>query len=785
MPGYLGLQLSLDLSNILPIKDGVVAAGSYLLSLARDLKTSGSDIVVEEDVASIFGRGTMRPDLEKKFRDIVSVTTIKPLSNGLPIELHSGPGPTVVRALSKEGQYYLRTVITLSFLDYFVDRMRLATMISEGITKRFENRIDHEYRNPGIESINAMLIACSTQTASFSWASYRLAVEQIFQSASSYRFQPDYLSLTPALMLGSMDFLYSVQSLPKNRHITISNQKGWIIIVIWAHYLLGLNVEIVRGSERIVYGDGAEPNITIYWSEKAYMGARRDISVQYPLEDKQSEVEIHLYDESMSVQLGCAPEDGEQRFCSVRERHPLAGWGTTYLRRLLNTGRITIDTDPIFDEIPNLITGLAVVASQNRVRYAQVDVPPPDETNPVKHILRAPNVEIEVWRVLAAGEMIFRGLGLDKDSVASYQTFFSKTRLDKATLPSACSAYLRGVEAGPEYIYPSSPDERLILQIAHLAEMVLLFSHIHDLQKCADMPIIIEGLPQRSQKSYYHVLTANEINHGKVRPEDVFNELVYFLSASHRPQLDNEKTFLAEKRIHSFLYSDFGWSVFLDTVMEKDGTKDPEGIRLDLIHVEKGTPTNSKTNERRYCMKDAEDYEVPWPDEWEVERGAKYKPRAVGQVIGAREFWSTKLEHFELKIQVDIRHPLPRWEKRAWREKLGCRAMHDALWRVFFTPPCKCPHMSDPSLPSLPTQKEIKLGPDAAAILGWSHTKGMRCSEKIIIYLTLGNCHLRWVALARTRMSLQRNVALRTSACCEECALQYVASQPSKWVLIL
>lgn len=115
------------------------------------------------------------------------------------------------------------------------------------------------------------------------------------------------------------------------------------------------------------------------------------------------------------------------------------------------------------------------------------------------------------------------------------------------------------------------------------------------------------------------------------------NGIVYFLSVSHRPQLDDEKTFLAEKPRHSFLYSKFGWSVFLDTVMEMGGTKNRENIRLDLIHIEKGSPTNSKTNERRYCMKDAENYAVLCPNEWEVERGTKYTPRAVGQVMAARE----------------------------------------------------------------------------------------------------------------------------------------------------
>jgi hypothetical protein len=167
------MQTTLEITNFLPVKETVVAAGSYLLKLARDLKASGSDIVVEADVASVFGRAVIQPEVESNFRKAVSDAIVRPFANGSPIALHSGPGPTVIRAFTPEGQQYLRTVITLSFLGYFVDRLRLATMISEGMTKQVENCVDQEWRNTGIEDINAMLVACSTQTASFSRASYR------------------------------------------------------------------------------------------------------------------------------------------------------------------------------------------------------------------------------------------------------------------------------------------------------------------------------------------------------------------------------------------------------------------------------------------------------------------------------------------------------------------------------------------------------------------------------------------------------------------------------------
>ena len=47
-----------------------------------------------------------------------------------------------------------------------------------------------------------------------------------------------------------------------------------------------------------------------------------------------------------------------------------------------------------------------------------------------------------------------------------------------------------------------------------------------------------------------------------------------------------------------FLCSDFGWSVYLDSV----GDKDPANIRPEVVHVQRGTPTNLQTGERKFKM---------------------------------------------------------------------------------------------------------------------------------------------------------------------------------------
>ncbi|KAL8648477.1 MAG: hypothetical protein Q9226_005977 [Calogaya cf. arnoldii] len=71
MPFTTGFQLSFELAKAFPIRIITESAGSKLLKYARDLRISGSDIVVEADLAEVFGRGKIVPGIEKKFKDVV------------------------------------------------------------------------------------------------------------------------------------------------------------------------------------------------------------------------------------------------------------------------------------------------------------------------------------------------------------------------------------------------------------------------------------------------------------------------------------------------------------------------------------------------------------------------------------------------------------------------------------------------------------------------------------------------------------------------------------------
>jgi hypothetical protein len=105
-------SLSLELSHFIP--QAALAVGkTYLaaMKLARELQSSGSDIVIEEDLARLFGRCNILSNMASSFRTIVVQTNlVSPVVAG--IALLNGPGPTVLRALTQmpEGPFFAMVV---------------------------------------------------------------------------------------------------------------------------------------------------------------------------------------------------------------------------------------------------------------------------------------------------------------------------------------------------------------------------------------------------------------------------------------------------------------------------------------------------------------------------------------------------------------------------------------------------------------------------------------------------------------------------------------------------
>ncbi|KIW76396.1 hypothetical protein Z517_11142 [Fonsecaea pedrosoi CBS 271.37] len=770
MPSYAGFQLALELSNVLPVKEVTAFAYTALLNLARELSNSGSDIFVEADLASIFGRSPISRELERAFKDKVHISTVTTLHEGSEIQLRTGPGPTVIRAF--QDSRYFATIVTLSALSYFTPRDDLARMIANGMAKRAEAKIPGASIPPAYEGIEKTLAACSTQCGEFQWAPYRAEIEKRLRaSMQDYSWSPYYTRLTPAVLLGAMDFLYAIKHLPSHRIVTVSSQAGFIPLTIWAHYILCLNVVITGLSgEDVVFGDAEEPHVFIRW-RRSDLPDREELN--WNLEGNEEGPEICLHETDMTILLTTKPEDHDSDSLYSAERHTLAGYGTVFLRRSLNVDVILSDDDSIYVELVGLIVGFAVAASQRMAR--ELPDPVPQESGEVEETGQI--IQLESWRIIDAAKLLFAGITMDPILCWNYAKFYSEQRLSEHTLPATFDSYFAGV---PRHRPGFSPADRMIRLIESATKHVLIFAHVVEVDKCGDMPIILTDDVTSFTNLIRDVREGND-HPGLVRWDEAFDGVSKLLSSAEFFSRDERRRSLSTES----LCSDFGWSVLLNTYADLD----PGDIRPELVRIRKGTPTHSETEERKMRIVDgnaversAKSYVYP------VEIGPEYTPRTFANCTSKKEYYTTLSYEFQSILFISF-ESTREWQdhggSKYFQQNLAYGKMAKYLFNTHLIP--ECSHVNKSHWEQA---KKTKLGPDAVAILsGYEEMEdGISMPQRIVVTLTRGDRYLRWHAiiyLAPAVSYSSRKIALRPNSCCEPCALDFVASQPGKWYLIL
>ena len=767
-----GFQLSLELSRVFPIPQVVSHAASQILEYARDLRKSGSDIVVEADLNEVFGRAKITREIEEKFRSVVKIQKFTSLHEGSEVRLDSGPSPTLINALQKQNNQHFATDVQLSLLGWTHNRDNLALNLAESMTKRFNMGVKGASADPGVHAIAGTLTACSSQTSAFAWSDYTNLVDGELEDAiAGYRHSPNLLALTPGLLLGAMDYLCLVQQLPEDRYISVSGSEGAITLIIWAHYVLGLNVTVtVDGIRVITFGDENHIHLGIVWRQGVGPASHHE------------EPRIRLLDRSLSVILEVPPEPQRWHQITSEDRQLLSHAGLIYLYRLFNEYQITDDNDPIYHEIAKLVTAVAIYASQRLDRF--MDIPLCD-AGILTDSPRRP-IAIELWRVRKASEVIFSGLPvLDMAGVQSYLKFLSEGPLDEGSLPNACTRFLRNRPSKSEHF-------SLLSKVCQLAAMVLIFSHVENIENCAEMPIIMNyrtltGLRAEIQR------ICREDGRIEMNPDTIYKSIITQMASSQRPPSDisSRQRQNPIQGWRHFLFSEFGWSVQLHSVSDKD----PAYIRPELVRIRKGVPVNSRTGARTSLLQCGSGLLGwnPYPDQSPVVRGREYRPKAAASLVEKSEYWTTGAESFSHVFHYNF-NTCPDWrihilkKTQSFTECQSYWNMHVGIWTTYSTTECTHQPKNSPT--------PIKLGPDAAAVLGWRNEKEVheRLPEPVLIYLTRGVPEARWSAISQAvnigrdpnkPKHLRREVMLRTEERCEKCALEQTIAMGTRFILIL
>ena len=330
MPGNFGAQLSLELTRLPRLGQVAGTAVTSVINYAGELRKSGSDIVAEADLTSLFGRTRIEDTTLNQYRDAVKDQKCVPLYSGSEINLNSGAGPTVQHALREPE--YLSAIIQLSMLAYFHNRSQLATMISEAMSQRFDADVPDSIPSPGQDVIQNTLATISSQTCAFEWYHYSQEVEKRLRKLSRYHYDPGHSTLSPSTLLGAIDFLCIVQSLPEDRKVSLSSESGCIPMIIWAYFILGLTVVVTTELDKSsVFGLSESPHVYIKWcgKEPQAVGTQPpELELSGKVASYLPEPCITLHERDMTVILETHNDNSITRI-RTEERHPIRCYGTT------------------------------------------------------------------------------------------------------------------------------------------------------------------------------------------------------------------------------------------------------------------------------------------------------------------------------------------------------------------------------------------------------------------------------------------------------------------------
>lgn len=767
MPFQYGIQLGLELTRLAPV---VISAGSgakSVIDFARDLRKSGSDIVVEEDLANIFGRLRIDTQLERNFRAAMSQdVNITPLHSSCELVLKSGPDRTVTRALKSTGEQppdyrYLATVIQLSFLGWNHNRAELASALVDCIDQRFREKIPNSSPNPGFEGISQALESCNAQTSSFSWTPMTNEVRNQIRRHFSYWTGETFdglidlqsfhnrrvgtntrliTALSPTLLLAAVDLLHIVQSLPEQRQMVLTSEEGAVPIIVWAHKILGLTVVIKSSThEDLLFGTSTAPQIVIFWRSVETLMARLEVQ------------EIRLLDETMEVRLRLKAEEHFAASIQPEPRHSLENYGTTHLRQCFNEYVMIREDHPLYLEFTEQIFAIVVLMSR-KIRRESLS----EETT------RQNQYSLEMWRIEGTVRIVFRRFEqkIDLQRVDELQPKL-KYQFSEMELPNSAEQFLTKVEkAGDD---KSKAKRRLRRLMQDLSYFVFAFAHVDGLTECFEVPLK-SGLMLAADNDILSQLEQS-FEVVQLKPWTMFFYVARRLVGYKIKEQDEDGT---------FLFSDFGWSTFLNC-MNIIEDHDPAAIRMQLIHLKKGIPTSGKTDEQKPRIGDGRVPDSIRPIITVCDSGRWYMPRCEIGVKDCKEMWTSRDREF----LVGVRFLVPPQKDRSRPVDINSsyRRMHSILWGVCVTKLECCTHTKRPL-------DRARLGLNVVTVTGWEWPYEV-IQERICIVLVRGDMRARWLAIQEASLASDRDTMLRAEDCCEDCALDAVSELPGKWAVII
>ena len=744
MPFSNQFALSLEITRLVPMR--LVESKTYetVMSLARDLQNSGSDIVIEEDLADVFGRNRISSKFASSFTTVIkqSGTTIHPLCEG--ISLVGGVGPTVGRAFKHTP--YFSTIVQLSLLTWVAPTVFVASAVTNALQKRLEGASEEDQIRaaPTQEGVSGVIIAIHEQTSSFDWSNLIRAVANVLPGidvAASMRPPP------AVVLQGLMSMFPIVQNLPADRVIYIRCCTGVCTVVVWAHLLLDLTVLVKSDHGQKAFGTGDE-----------------QVLIELIDRNMQAESSVSLLDSSQEELFRIVPDIWENQYPSIYLKWPTRGFAKSTFGELCSR-KFPLSTEntrqAIIENMLSITASIAAIVCDHLV----VDRLGTRTLNEDDLRLTVPT-----HRLLESARLLFDNPGLREPDLLAYKQDYSLQPLNEDLPPPACLVtVLRPLsESGRRKAWK---DFRLA--ISQLSLYLVAFAHVHDLSACGEIP-----LEDHEVDIMHHGLLKQLRSwdgHKKLHVDEScwFDVFSYLLR--ERGRKDEDPHTKAQPPSPNALISGRGWSAYISTI----GFDDPCSIWVGRITITKGVPNRNGVS-RRGVMDGPTNNWIDYTQTWNaVESAGEWaKLRCADDIEFGRPRCGEWKQLFMFTLQVQ-----GRLEKEN-RGHFGFRMMHRAIWRSAKSEACEHP---------MDLNKEVRLPPGCKTMNNIC-TGGYDASyPKLTICLTAHCSAARWRAVCESSaLSLQPDdeaygarIFLRGADCCFSCAIDQVATQPGKWIIIL
>jgi hypothetical protein len=735
-------SLSLELTQLPELVPVIANTFSNAIEFARELRKSGSDMIIEHDLALIFLQNRIDAKFAETFKKAIVPTDLASVFRALPIWLMRGAGPTVHRALRDTA--YFSMVVQLSMLCATQEATSLAEGLCEAIRLRLrEAPAEQQQSTFSSESLLGVLVACTEQTASFPWHGYLAHISQMLgvrygtdfsipEPPSPSDIQPeshedsnDYYSLSIPLLAASLDMLATVQRLYKDNIMYIDGSRGCCTMILWAHFVLGQTVR-VEGSPKgtVTFGTG-EHNVIIMFQPPKETG--RVISTDRPISGDEQPY-IYLMDVSEMPRLKVGPDDNETGVEILPElKIPAQGYGETIFAEKLDGKTERID-------MGHLTSGLALLFSEHMEDEAR-------QHTGHKH----PRMSYgsNASNVLKASEFILGPDLFDAGKARYYRDAYYGKGINEIRPPLS----LREVTAA---------DVRwdLLLQRAcDLALVILAFSTVGNLKECESLVL---G-PLANVSTLY--IAADITSWDGRLPIEVGHCTMYLVIArllAGRRQVDLDNT---------FLYSNWGWSVYLDSL----GSDDPMLVTPGKIWIKYGAPYQN--GEYAHSIKNG-----PYIARSDIPLCRPVE--SSDRILRLSCMTVVTILPFLVSLRSDSFLVSGRFKTPNGICAFGYGDLHFIRWSAQMLEPCA--HRV--------ANEEHPLDIGMASVSGMYWDPPNCPEERICISMVYGSGPARWLALAGNSSSARRGgraSVLKGPDTCLKCALQQVVMMRGDQLLIL